>query len=304
VSDFLGRLYEFALAPIRLTQQVNLGFRKTQRLEHIYLYLKNAEDLRKLASSYPSQQEFFRALESTYISELLSEVRIKVKVRKSDDALTFRELSEGEQQLLMVLGLLRFTKEDESLFLLDEPDTHLNPAWSMQYLRFLYEIVGDEHTSHIIMTTHDPLTIAGLMRNQVQIIQRDEETGRVVATYPEEDPRGMGIAALLTSDLYGLRSQLDLPTLGLLDEKRSLAVKDSLTQDERDRLTELNVELDRLGFTLEARDPLYRLFVKNLTDAERQGGLDDTVLTEKQRKKRELLAKKLVNELKATTDKE
>ena len=28
----------------------------------------------------------------------------------------------------MVLGLLRFTKEDEALFLLDEPDTHLNPA--------------------------------------------------------------------------------------------------------------------------------------------------------------------------------
>jgi hypothetical protein len=34
-------------------------------------------------------------------------------------------LSEGEQQLLMVLGLMRFTKSHQSLVLLDEPDTHL-----------------------------------------------------------------------------------------------------------------------------------------------------------------------------------
>jgi len=36
--------------------------------------------------------------------------------------------SEGEQQLLLVLGLLKFTAEEEALFLLDEPDTHLNPC--------------------------------------------------------------------------------------------------------------------------------------------------------------------------------
>ncbi|TOM44863.1 hypothetical protein CGH75_27395, partial [Vibrio parahaemolyticus] len=69
--------------------------------------------------------EFFQDLESTYVSELISEVRIRVKLKKNDGSVTFRELSEGEQQLLTVLGLLRFTAEDESLFLLDEPDTHL-----------------------------------------------------------------------------------------------------------------------------------------------------------------------------------
>jgi predicted ATP-dependent endonuclease of OLD family len=32
---------------------------------------------------------------------------------------------------------LRFTAEDESLFLLDEPDTHLNPRWCVDYLGYL-----------------------------------------------------------------------------------------------------------------------------------------------------------------------
>ncbi len=84
------------------------------------LFLPDLDHVRRLAGHYGSQQDFFKALESTYSSKLISEVRISVRARKVDGSLTFRELSEGEQQLLMVLGLLRFTREDESLFLLDE----------------------------------------------------------------------------------------------------------------------------------------------------------------------------------------
>jgi hypothetical protein len=43
----------------------------------------------------------------------------------------------GEQQLLTVLGLLLFTRNDESLYLLDEYDTQLNPVWTYDYLRLL-----------------------------------------------------------------------------------------------------------------------------------------------------------------------
>ena len=78
-------------------------------------------------------------------------MRIRVKVRNADGSLTFRDLSEGEQQLLMVLGLLRFTKEDEALFLLDEPDTHLNPAWGIQYLEFLKKVVGAQKVDIVIL---------------------------------------------------------------------------------------------------------------------------------------------------------
>ena len=144
MRDFLDRLYHFALAPLRLSQRFQLDFRGSTTLEHLYLYLRDMEALSKLYNYYNSQQEFFKALESTYISEILREVRIRVQVNNADGSLTYRDLSEGEQQFLMVLGLLGFTKEDEALFLLDEPDTHLNPVWDIQYLDFLYEIVGEQ----------------------------------------------------------------------------------------------------------------------------------------------------------------
>lgn len=290
VSDFLGRLYELALAPMRLPQ--------SRSEENLYLYLQNTAALRKLAGSYPNQQEFFKALESTYISDLISEVRIRVHMSDADGSLTFRELSEGEQQLLMVLGLLRFTKEDESLFLLDEPDTHLNPAWSLKYLELIKDFVGDQQSSHILIATHDPLVIAGLEREQVQLMQRDEKTGGVRADYPEESPRGMGVAALLTSDIYGLRSQLDLPTLRLLDERRELAIKEQMSDEDRARLRELNGQLDEMGFTKTIRDPLYEPYVKAMTKVEEEEGLREPVLTPGQQDRQRELAVQIVRELK------
>lgn len=297
VRQFLDKLYGVALAPIRLSQRVNLGFRKSTTLEHLYLYIANPADLRELADIYHSQQEFFKTLESTYISELIQEVRIRVKVRNVDGTLTFRELSEGEQQLLTVLGLLRFTKEDESLFLLDEPDTHLNPTWSIKYLDLLEQVVGEQETSHVIMATHDPLVIAGLEKAQVQILQRDERTRRISAVTPEQNLKGMGVAALLTSELFGLRSALDLETLDKLDQKRALASKESLTDGERAKLDELNEVLGNLDYTRSVRDPLYEPFVKALIASGEYRQLEKPVLTPEDRQKQRELAERILEEL-------
>ncbi|NVI99782.1 AAA family ATPase [Myxococcus sp. AM009] len=298
VRGFLDKLYALALAPLRLPRRLPTPFGTSgKQVQHLYLYLRDLKALQDLASSYQSQQEFFKALESTYISDLISEVRIRVKARNVDGTLTFRELSEGEQQLLMVLGLLRFTREDESLFLLDEPDTHLNPTWSMRYIEQVNKVVGKQETSHIIMTTHDPLVIAGLKREEIRIMHRESDTGRVAAERPEQAPQGMGVEAILTSDLFGLRSTLDLPTLRLLDEKRKLAVKDTLSEPERERLAELNEQLGDLDFTRTVPDPLYRPFVRAMSKLQEKGGLLQPVLTPDEVKKKEELADRIVEEL-------
>jgi len=307
VQTFLSKLYDLSLAPLRIKQTINLDFRRTKRLEHLYLYIKDVETLRKLADGYlieehPSPQDFFKALESTYISELISEVRIRIYVRNTDGSLTFRELSEGEQQMLMVLGLLRFTKEDESLFLLDEPDTHLNPTWSMQYIDFLKYMLGDQQTSHIIMVTHDPLVVANLEKSQVRIFRRDEKDNLIYVDQPEYDPIKMGYAAILTSDIYGFRSIISPEILNLLDEKRELAIKINPTQGDLSRLKELNQQLDEFDFTNVVRDPLYAPFVRAMSELEEDAGLQEPVLTKEQRETRKKLAIEVLRKLKAKGD--
>jgi len=78
-----------------------------------------------------------------------------------------------------------------------------------------------------------------LTRNEVRVMVRDQKAGKIVAEVPEHDPKGMGVRGILTSELFGLRSDLDLATLQLLDEKRDLASRDELTEPEKVRLAEL-----------------------------------------------------------------
>ena len=270
VQGFLDRLYALSLAPLRSADN-----------DRIYLFLKSPKDLEQLASVYTGQQDFFKALESLYISDLIEDVRTNVRIKGTDDSLTFRELSEGEQQLLTVLGLLRFMDDKEGLIFLDEPDTHLNPAWSINYISMLRRHVKDQGSTQVVLTTHDPLVIGGLKAEDVLLMHRTED-GSVVAAHPEEDPRGMGVAALLTSDLYGLRSSLDTITLQQLDRKRDLAAEQELTAEEREELTNLNRVLGRIDFTTTVRDPLYKPFVKALSRIEKDFNLRYPILTKEQ----------------------
>jgi hypothetical protein len=291
VREFLDRLHRVSLAPIKIPRvRVPLGLARTENRDHFFLYIPSAEKLRELAKLYETQQAFFAALESTYISDLIREVRVVVSIGPDAQSLSFRELSEGEQQILMVLGLLKFTQQEESLFLLDEPDTHLNPAWSVEYIDLLNSVVGDSQNSHFVITSHDPLVIAGRTKNQVQLLQRDAK-GNIEASTPDEDPRGMGVAALLTSEIYGLRSELDLYTLEMLERKRRLSLQDELSAEEIDELSRINAYVKPLDFIDSDRDPLYPSWVKLVTAVTEELGIEGGSLSREQRAK---LAERLV----------
>lgn len=306
VRVFMERLYERALAPFKWSVS------RTE--DYHYMYIKDQDTLQELAREYVAQeqhedeetsyQSFFKALESTYISDLIHEVRIKVKIKNVDGSLTFRELSEGEQQLLMVLGLMRFTKENESLFLLDEPDTHLNPAWSVDYLSFILgandnNIVRLRENSQVIMSTHNPMTLAGLKASQVKIVHRKDD-GRVYSASAEKDPKGMGFAGILMSDIFGLQSTLDPETLEKLDHQRRLLVKDEseLTDDEKVELNSLNQELEDIDATRFVRDPYYPLFVKSMKRYEVQtSAFQSRALTAEEMDEREEIALNILDEI-------
>jgi len=162
--------------------------------------------------------------------------------------------------------LMRFTAAKEALCLLDEPDTHLNPAWCLDYMDNLRTHGAEPPNSQIIMTTHSPLTFAGMDKNEVVVMERNAK-GRIFAEHPISAPKGMGFAAILTSDFFGLRSVLDKDTLKKLNTKRELALKPDKTDNDRQELDKLNDELGRLDFSHAVRDPLYEEFVRAITTA-------------------------------------
>src|SRR6185295_19386329 len=97
------------------------------------------------------------------------------------------------------------------LYLLDEPDTHLNPVWAYDFLKLLQQHVRADK-GHLLVATHSPLMIGSLHKNQVRILTQQENA--TVAVEPEYDPIGIGVEGLLKSELYGLRSTLAPEVLG------------------------------------------------------------------------------------------
>lgn len=274
VREFIELLYPHALAPVKVTRNETATSLTGKNIKNdfLHIFLPSVDSLHELAKQL-TPSIFFTMLESTVLSEIISEVHVRVRVSYSSAPITFQELSEGEQQLLTVLGLLKFTGGKDSLFLLDEPDTHLNPAWAVKYLKFLREFVPNHETSHLLMVTHHPLAIAELEKEQVQVMWRDT-SNQVHAQAPEESPRGMGYGGILTSDMFGLRTTLDNSTERLLRLRHRFTIKTVLSSTQANRLRRIDKKLESLGFTTAHWDEEYAQYLRIRRDIEKD--LDST----------------------------
>lgn len=270
VAPFLETLFDNSFIPMGGSERKEISFKQTKTVETRYCFLHGKNSIEKLANGLEAK-DFFSRMESTIFSDLLSlsgeGLQIRVKLNDIETPITFNEMSEGEQQLLTIIGLMRFTQQNESLFLLDEPDTHLNPAWCLDLLKNLKEYGVDPEQSQILITTHNPLTFAGLDKHEVVIVDKST-AGFIYSYHPTSAPKGMGFQAILTSDFFKLRSTLDRDTLKLLDEKRELGIKEKKSDEDRKRLSKLNVQLGRLDFSHAARDPLYIEYIRAMTEAQ------------------------------------
>lgn len=284
VSEFLDKLWQVAWAPIEQEATQQIDFRgRTEKQKQLYLYVPSHSKLKQLGELVGGTDSFFRYAEGAYIGDLIEEVRITVKKRdEHGGAVSFTQLSEGELQMLTVLGLMRITREDHCLFLLDEPDTHLNPIWKLRYFDDIERVLDREAggsllddigpgsperevQSQVLITTHDPMMVGSLKREQVHILRRQGQ--KTLVDTPDIHPQGMGVTGLLKSELFGLTSTLDVETERRLARRNELYVKQPRTAEEDAELTRLSAELSDLGFsTADFRDPDYALFVRKMAE--------------------------------------
>lgn len=298
-------LKDVAFYPIELEGSVVDDYRrKASKEAQLACFVRDKKALKNFATNYKTDQEMFAALEAADISDLFREMIVWV-TRKNDESgdISFSDLSDGERQLLMVLGLIRVSRGKEALFLLDEPDTHLNPAWQLTYLDLIREWTevatkGEEDKCQIIMTSHNPLTIAALTKKEVRVMQKGEDD-QVTVSEPYADPRGMGFTSTLT-EIFGLPTTLDPETQKQIDDRNVLAQIDKRTADQEKQLIEINDKLNRLGFMNESRDPLYHEFLRAVQDVKYA---DRPPLTQEQIAKRHALMQQLIKKLSGSREK-
>jgi AAA domain, putative AbiEii toxin, Type IV TA system len=74
----------------------------------------------------------------------------------------------------------------EGLVLIDEIDLYLHPTWQVGFIRALRDTFPK---LQFIATTHSPILLTGLHREEVLVLARDPESGDIVTEQPTHDPR-------------------------------------------------------------------------------------------------------------------
>lgn len=231
--------------------------------------------------------------------QLFSIQNIKIKKENIQNPIDYRNLSDGEHQFLYIFGILQLFRNTPCLFLFDEPETHFNPQWKYDFVDTLRKC-SDNFRSQIILTTHDPVLLSGLPRENVMVFNKpNEQSARIYM--PEKDLKGMGVDAILTSSIFGFITTIDKLTYDLQLERRVLyieSLKRNLNAIENEKLIALTEKLSDYDFTKPFNDPILIDYLKLMDNIDVYRNLTMTYQQIAERKKfAEETLKKLRDEI-------
>ncbi|MGH9239409.1 MAG: MFS transporter [Vicinamibacterales bacterium] len=238
----------------------------------------------------------------------------EITIQTKDGPIPFESLSQGTLSLVGWAGALMQRLYETApegtdplaspvIVLVDEIDAHMHPAWQQALVKRLSEMFKG---AQFIVTSHSPLVVGGLEAEQVHRFERDA-AGVVQITQLEHSLKGMGAAGLLTSDLFGLSSHLDLDTAEALAQKRQLTARrleEGLSVAERDKIDReigaLEEQVKYVDATQFVRDPLYSVFVEAMARVESAASNETPIvtLTADQKRERARTAEAVVREIK------
>ncbi|MFY9478635.1 MAG: restriction system-associated AAA family ATPase [Aquabacterium sp.] len=153
-----------------------------------------------------------------------------------------KELSDGEHQLLHSLGLCLLFRDTNSLFLLDEPETHFNPDWRANFISRLRQCLPGEgeFAQEMLITTHTPFLISDSKPDKVLVFAKDKASGKVSISHPDYNTLGASINKI-TMSTFGKRETIGGHAQALLEGLR--ARFEQGIEDKEALITEIHQQL-------------------------------------------------------------
>lgn len=145
--------------------------------------IKRDIEKRHFASRLPEPQDESKVFR-------FEEVRFQKSAENSNSkSVDYVSLSDGEHQQAQIFGMFAMMNDPKTLFLLDEPESHFNPQWRVQFISRLINLpVEHLRDQEIILTSHAPFVASDLSRDQVRIFAKID--GRLQITKPEIETFG------------------------------------------------------------------------------------------------------------------
>lgn len=116
-------------------------------------------------------------------------------ISRANEPVDYVSLSDGEHQQALVLGLFGMVSGHNTVFLLDEPESHFNPQWRVQFVKRLMELPVERGEQDILLTSHAPFVPADMSKEQVLIFSRLD--GKLSVRQPDIETYGANFDRIL-----------------------------------------------------------------------------------------------------------
>jgi len=164
--------------------------------------------------------------------------RLRLRIEKPRCVIDYAGISDGEHQLLHVFGTITMFKEPNTLFLLDEPETHFNPKWRVDFIHTLNQI-AEKREQEFVLSTHSPFLISDC--RQANTFQFRRDNGDISVKQVSFETFGASFDYLL-AQLFDLPAMISNQAI---EELREII--------HRDNLQEMLAAVPRFGDSLEKR---------------------------------------------------
>lgn len=174
---------------------------------------------RKLA-----KDDFIETVKTPLKTQLpLSVVELRFLNNKNQEV-CFDDLSDGEAQLMQVLAASTIFGLGQSLFLFDEPETHLNPSWRTYFHTYLENALNingeDAEDSQIFLSTHSPFMISSLKKENVFFFERNHNG--LIDLKPVNDETYGASFDVIIKRYFGLKSLISHSVIDEIREQLKL----------------------------------------------------------------------------------
>lgn len=153
--------------------------------ETLIITIIGQEELFEIREHFVEERTLFKILNTLLIDGFQPEVKFSFVQEGNSGQYSFNVLSEGEQQAIIIRGLIELINNENTLFLFDEPDTYLHPSWQRNFIESINDLSknAEYNNSQFLITTHSPqlLSNADPANCDVQIM----EDGEIVKVTPK-----------------------------------------------------------------------------------------------------------------------
>ncbi len=153
--------------------------------EALIITIIGQEKLFEIREHFIEERTLFKILNTLLIDGFQPEVKFSFIQEDNSGQHSFNVLSEGEQQAIIIRGLIELVNNENTLFLFDEPDTYLHPSWQRNFIESINDLSknAEYNNCQFLITTHSPqlLSNADPANSDVQIM----EDGEIVKVTPK-----------------------------------------------------------------------------------------------------------------------